>query len=224
MAAVAVIGALVVLPWWARNYAAFGTPMPGQLADNAFLTSNEQIFAWTDQPTLAGFLAQGPATILGNIAAAFWHNAVTVLLVPGNVIVVGALLTIALGWRRRRAVSGSPLVALLVYGAICFVVTSVVFPVATLWGTFEHASGPLLVAFVVLAVVGADAFVARVRQWRNWPRPNAGMAPAALAGVVGAISVVMIVFVGAQAFMREREIDAVARVVQLTPDFPTDGR
>ena len=58
---VALIGALVALPWWARNLAAFGTPMPGQLADNAFLTTNDQIFAWTNQPTLAGFLAQGPA-------------------------------------------------------------------------------------------------------------------------------------------------------------------
>ena len=221
--AVALIGALVVLPWWARNVAAFGTPMPGQLADNAFLTSNEQIFGWTDQPTLAGFLAQGPVKIVANIAAAFWNDAVTVLLVPGNVIVVAALLAIAFGWRRRRATTASPLVALLAYGTICFVVTSVVFPVATLWGTFEHAAGPLFVCFAVLAVLGADAFVARVRQWRNWPRPNAGMAPAALLTLVGAISVVMLIFASVQAFARERQIDAVARAVELTPYFPNDG-
>ena len=38
--------------------------------------------------------------------------------------------------------------------------TSLLFPVATLWGTFEHAAGPLLVGLLVAAVLGADAFVA----------------------------------------------------------------
>jgi len=220
---VAAIGALVALPWWARNYAAFGTPMPGQLADNAFLASNEQIFAWTDQPTLAAFLAQGPATILTNIAAAFWHNAFDVLLVPGNIIVVVALLTIVFGWRRRATLSGSPLWALIAYGAIAFLITSVVFPVATQWGTFEHAAGPLLVAFAVLAVLGGDAFVARVRQWRQWPRPNAGMAPAALSTVVLAMSALALVFAGAQAQSRERQLAAVVAAVNQTPGFPNDG-
>jgi 4-amino-4-deoxy-L-arabinose transferase-like glycosyltransferase len=221
--AVALIGGLVVLPWWARNYAAFGTPMPGQLADNAFLTSNEQIFAWTDQPSLSGFLAQGPATILTNIGVAFWHNAFDVLLVPGNIIVVVALLTIASGWRQRAVISGSPLWALLVYGAFAFLVTSIVFPVATQWGTFEHASGPLLIAFAVLAVLGGDAFVARVRQWRNWPRPNAGMAPAALTAVVVAMSALALVIAGAQAQTRERQLAAVVAAVNDTPGFPSDG-
>jgi hypothetical protein len=197
--------------------------MPGQVADNAFLTSNEQIFAWTDQPTLSGFLAQGPATILTNVGMALWHNAFDVLLVPGNIIVVSALLTIVLGWRMRSAVSGSPLWALLVHGAITFLITSIVFPVATQWGTFEHASGPLLLAFAVVAVLGADSFVARVRQWRNWPRPNAGMAPAALTAVVVAMSVLALLFAGAQAQARQRQLAAVVAAVNATPGFPTDG-
>jgi hypothetical protein len=53
--------------------------------------------------------------------------------------------------------------------------------VATLWGTFEHAAGPLHVGLIVAAVVGMDAFVARVRAWRSWPRSNSWLAPAALA-------------------------------------------
>ncbi len=220
---VTLIGALVVVPWWARNLAAFGAPLPGQLADNAFLTTNAQIFAWSDQPTLAGFLAQGPATIVGNIAVAAWHDAVDVLLVPSNVIMVLALLTIALGWRRRQAIAGSPLWALLVYGAVAFAVTGIVFPVATLGGTFEHASGPLLVAFAVVAILGGDAFVARVRPRRNWPRPNAGMAPAAISALVLAISALMVLFAGIQAQAREQQINAVVRAVETTQGFPNDG-
>ena len=59
----------------------------------------------------------------------------------------------------------------------------VVFPVATLWGTFLHASGPLLVGLTVCAVLGGDAAVARIRTARHWSRENAWMAPAALMAI-----------------------------------------
>ena len=115
---VAVVGALVALPWWLRNMAAFGTPLPGQLADNAFLTRNEQIFAWHDQPTLAGFLGQGPVTIATNIAAGAWHNLFDVLLLPGTVLAAVGLVTIAAA-AGGGAASSRPraLWAVLVFGA-----------------------------------------------------------------------------------------------------------
>ena len=221
--AVAVVGALVALPWWLRNIAAFGTPLPGQLAGNAFMTRNEQIFAWTDQPTLSGFLAQGPATIAANIAAGAWENFVNVLFLPGAVMVVAGLLTLAFGWRRRRPISASPLWALLVYGLVAFVATTVVFPVATLWGTFSHASGPLLVGLAVLAVIGGDAFVARVRVWRGWQRANVWMAPGALVALALTMTGLQLVLASGQATQRERQVAAAAAVVgyALAPDPST---
>lgn len=180
--AVAATAALVALPWWARNLAVFGTPLPGQVTDNMFLTRNEQIFAYTDPPTLSGFLAQGPLTILANIGGALWHDAVNVLLVGAGPVAVVGLITVgaALAGRTRLARRG-PLAMLLLSGVITFAATSVLFPVATLWGTFAHAAGPLHVGLIVAAVVGMDAFVARVRAWRSWPRSNSWLAPAALA-------------------------------------------
>ncbi len=218
--AVAAVAALVALPWWLRNIAAFGTPLPGQLADNAFMTRNEQIFAWTDQPTLSGFLAQGPATILANIGAGAWHNVVDVLLLPGTVIAAVGLLTLVLGWRKRKPLSASPLWALLVYGLVALVVTSLVFPVATLWGTFSHASGPLLVGLAVLAVVGGDAFVARVRVWRGWQRANVWMAPGALVVLALTMTVLQLTIASSQSHQRERQVAAAAAVVShvLAPD------
>lgn len=216
--AVAAVGALVALPWWIRNASVFGTPLPGQLADNAFLTRNEQIFSFADRPTPDAFLAQGLPQIASNIGAAVWHEAVDVLLVPGSVMAGLGLLALVAGWHRRRALSGSPLAALLTYGAIAFIVTSVVFPVATLWGTFEHAAGPLLVAFAVLAVIAADAFVARVRAWRSWPRPNAWMAPAALICLVVPLTALQLGLAGAQAGARERELAAVTGAVATNAD------
>ncbi|MBA2275326.1 MAG: hypothetical protein H0W00_01325 [Chloroflexi bacterium] len=58
-----------------------------------------------------------------------------------------------------------------------FLVTSLVFPVATLWGTFAHASGPLLAGLAVAAMIGLDAVVARTGRRRNWMRANLWLGP-----------------------------------------------
>jgi 4-amino-4-deoxy-L-arabinose transferase-like glycosyltransferase len=212
--AVTVIGALIVLPWWLRNLATFGTPMPGQLAQNLFLTRNDQIFAFTDQPTLAGFLGQGPATIVSNIGAAAAHDFVDVLLIPAVVVVVVGIAAALAGWRRRLDLSGTPLAALIVYGMMAFVVTTALFPVATLWGTFAHAAGPLILALTVLAVLGADAFVARVRQWRHWSRANLWLAPAALIALSLPMTVFQLASAGQQAHDSQQQVAAAANLTR----------
>ncbi len=185
---VAAVAALVASPWWLRNMAAFGTPIPGQITDNLFLTSNEQIFAYADRPTPAGFLAQGVPQIASNVATAVWHDFVDVLLVPAAPIVaIGLVAVVALlvGARRRRGTPSTQLWrgslgGLLWTGGLTFAATSLLFPVATLWGTFEHASGPLLVGLAVAAMIGTDAFVAWLVELRGWQRKNAWLAPLAL--------------------------------------------
>lgn len=216
-ATVAALAALVALPWWARNLAVFGTPLPGQVTDNVFLTRNEQIFAYTDQPTLESFLAQGPLTVLGNIGSAVWHNAVDVLVVnAGPVAVVGLITVAAALMGRTRLPKHGPLTMLLLSGAITFVATSVLFPVATLWGTFEHAAGPLHVGLIVAAVVGMDAFVARVRAWRSWPRSNSWLAPAALA--LATLPITSLALVGAA----HAAVGDAERIHGFTGVLPTD--
>jgi len=212
--AVALMAALIALPWWLRNVAVFGTPLPGQLADNAFLTMNQQIFNYISRPSVSAFLAQGLGGITGNIGAAVWHDVVDVLVLPGNVITVVALVTVVLGWRRRATLGASPLIALLAYGTVCFTVTTLLFPVATLWGTFEHAAGPLLVAFAIVAVLGGDAFIVRVRTWRRWPRPNAGMAPAGLVALAATMAVLQLTLVSIQAGARRSQVDGVASALR----------
>jgi 4-amino-4-deoxy-L-arabinose transferase-like glycosyltransferase len=184
IAAVAAIAAVVAVPWWLRNLSVFGSPFPGQVADNVFLTRNEQIYAYLDRPSLDGFLGQGIPQMLVNVGFAFWHNFVDVLLVPAAPVVAVGLIAIGAAiWQRRQlpgAVRVGTLAVLLVSGALTYVATGVLFPVATLWGTFEHASGPLLVGLIVAAVLGGDAFVAWLVQRRDWERQNGWMAPAAL--------------------------------------------
>jgi 4-amino-4-deoxy-L-arabinose transferase-like glycosyltransferase len=214
--AVVLIGALVAVPWWLRNYSVFGTPLPGQLAQNVFLSRNEQIFAFTTQPSLSSFVAQGLPTIAGNVVAAAWHNFFSSLLIPGTVLSIGGAIALVIGRSRRRELRMTPLAALLAYGAVAFVVTSVVFPVATLWGTFDHAAGPVFVALTVAAVIGGDAFVARVRRWRGWERPNVWMAPAGLAALTLTMTLLQLGFVAAQTAARERQVEAAAATVRAT--------
>ena len=215
--AVAIVGALVASPWWLRNISVFGSPFPGQIADNVFLTTNEQIYSYLDQPTLEGFLAQGVGQIAANVGLASWHNFVDVLLVPVTAITAFGFIAVAIGVARQRALPDvarrGSLAALLISGALTFVLTSVAFPVATLWGTFEHASGPLLVGLTVAALIGGDAFVAWLVKRRDWQRQNAWLAPTALLALTVPIALFQLVAASRQAAADERTVAAISASV-----------
>jgi len=71
--------------------------------------------------------------------------------------------------------------------------------VATLWGTYAHASGPALVGLIVASALGLDAFVARVGRWRAWSRPNAWLAPLATLGLSVPVAVLSVALLAAGA-------------------------
>ncbi len=218
VAAVAAAAALVAVPWWLRNLDVFGTPFPTQIRDNLWLTSNEQIFAYLERPTFAAFAAQGPLSIAANIVAGLAYQLVDVLLVPGGPAILIGLAAVVVGsgtaLRRRssrpRAALRTPLGALLLFGSITFVVTAVLFPIATLWGTFQHAAGPLLVGLIVAAVIGGDLFVDRIGRWRSWQRNNAWLAPAALIALTLPITLVQVTGAAGQAADESRSVNQVA--------------
>ncbi len=217
LAPVVVGGLFVVGPWLARNVAVFGKPFPGQALDNALLTSTEQIFAYREQPTLDGFLAQGFPQIVHNIVAGAAHNLVDVLLVPalpvGLVGLVGAAVLL-----RRPAVRSSALGALLLSGLLIFAATSVLFPVATQSGTFQHAAGPLLVGLSVAAVLIADRSVGFVGRLRGWSRPNSWLAPLALVTLAAVLALLQVAIVAAQSDATRQRITALATAVAAQPE------
>lgn len=182
-------GLVVVTPWLLRNWLEFGSPFPGQAVENMFLLDNEDIFAFRQRPSAGAYLEQGLATIAWNPLAAAWDGLVNVLTLPA--FPVGAAGLLAIIGMRRSAVLRRPsaLLVVLVSGALIFVSTVVLFPVATLWGTFMHASGPLLVGLAVMAALGGDALLARVSAARGWQRPNVVIAPVALLVTAGLMTV-----------------------------------
>ena len=179
---VRVVGVLAVTslalfaPWAIRDWAVFGSPLPGQAASNALSITGFDIFAWHDPPTLARYLAQGAAALAGMRVDGIVHNLVSVLLLLG--IPVSAIGLVALPWQGRD-MALRPLVLLSV---VTFLVTSLVFPVATTWGTFLHAAVPVHVLLIIAALGALDAGLAALGRRFGWTRPVAWLGPLLAAG------------------------------------------
>ena len=173
-------GLLVVVPWLARNWMELGTPLPGQAIENMFLASNEDIFAFSDHADAASYLSQGLATVLFNPIEAALDGLVNVLVLPAFPVGIAGLLALVAMRRSPFLRRPTALMAVLLSGFLIFVSTVLLFPVATLWGTFMHASGPLLVGLGVVAAFGGDALLARISSLRDWEKPNVIVAPIAL--------------------------------------------
>ena len=182
----AVVAVLIFAPWAIRDWQVFGNPLPGQALANALSVTGFDIFAWQDPPTLSRYLAVGPGRLIGMRAEGIGHNLFSVLLVPGAPLsLVGIVgLPVVLRLRALRAV--------IVVGAITFLVTSLIFPVATTWGTFLHAAGPVHVLLIIAALVGLDRLIAAVGRRRVWTNPVAWLAPALT--VSGAILFTAVLF------------------------------
>ena len=133
------------------------------------------------------------------------HNVLNVMLLLGIPISIIGLL--ALPWQvRDRALR--PLV---IVGAVTFLATSLLFPVATTWGTFLHAAAPVHVLLVVSALGGLDALIAWVGAKRGWTRPVAWLG--ALLAVFGSIlfSAVMLPPTGRDGGVTARRYEVLAR-------------
>jgi hypothetical protein len=170
--AVAGIAALLVIsPWLVRSWLTFGSPLPGQAALNAFSLTGTDIFAWADRPSLARYLAAGAGELFGQRVTAFGHNLVDVLFVPGFPIsLLGLLALPSMGWAKV-------LRPLLLLSLLTFTAATLLFPVATTWGTFLHAAIPPLVLLLVAAMAGLDAAIAAIGRRRGWTRPVAWLGP-----------------------------------------------
>src|SRR5688572_33083886 len=96
---VAIAAMLLFGPFAIRNWLVFGSPLPGQAVTNAFSVTGFDIFAWNDRPTLARYLAVGPARLLDMRVEGTWHNLGSVLLLPGFPVSLIGLA--ALPWQAR---------------------------------------------------------------------------------------------------------------------------
>jgi hypothetical protein len=188
-AVLAATAAACYAPWAVRQWLVFGSPMPSQTAANAFSVSPLDIFGWSNPPpTLATYLAGGPAALLDQRVTALWHNVVDVAIIPALPWSVLGLVGAAMLWRVR------PLRLLIATAVAILAVDTLVFPVATLFGTFLHGSVPVL----ALLAIGAAHVILRVA--RAASRHAAGEMAVAVVAVVTTVGLVLATSFGSAAY------------------------
>lgn len=168
----AVVALAIFAPWMIRDWLEFGNPLPGQALANALSVTGFDIFAWNDPPTLSRYLAEGPARLLAMRVEGIGHNLLTVLLLPGLPASLVGLIALPFALRLRSVVP----VAIL--SITVFLVTSLLFPVSTTWGTYLHAAGPAHVLIIVSALLALDATIERLGRVRGWTKPVAWLGAA----------------------------------------------
>lgn len=168
LAAAALLSAaylLVMLPWFARNLAEIGTPLPLGGTAGAWFTAYDDLFRFPPGASAAEFWAAGGLPLLLRTRwEALAGNAGTFVVVEGMVLLT-PLMLVAL-WARRREVFLAPfwLAALGLHVAM-----TVVFPYPGVRGGLLHGAVALAPWWAALGVAGCDqvvAWAARRRRWR----------------------------------------------------------
>jgi cytochrome b subunit of formate dehydrogenase len=191
--ALAVVGAfaLVMAPWWLRNLATFGSAFPSAGGHTLWITTYNEQFSISADPSLGSYLGSGPAGIIGSKVATWVEVAGRVAVLLGGIF----LLPFAWGlWAERRRAELAPFIA---YFAVVFVVMGLVFTFHAPKGAFYHSAGAWLPFAMPLAVASLPGFSTAVGRW--WPflrRPAthrfllaAGLVGAAVLSAIGSVVV-----------------------------------
>ncbi len=168
---------LVMGPWFARNWWAFGTPLPSVGIRTAFLTTYDDLFAYGRPPTLESYLAWGWGAILQSKGEALllnlerlWVEGLLVFLLPFTVMGL---------WRLRRQRLLWPFFC---YLPLLFLTMTWIFTFPGMRGGLFHSGGALLPFFFAAAGPGLEEALAwavqRLRGWQMrtaWPVFSAGL-------------------------------------------------
>ncbi len=161
---------LVMVPWFIRNYAAFGSFLAPGGSKMLWLTSYDQLFSYpASQLTFAAWWQSGIAAIS---KARFWAlgiNLERTLAEQGEIFL---LPLIGLGFwhlRKDRRVQLAGLAWLLTLVAM-----TIVFPFAGARGGFFHSAAALQPVWWALAPLGIDRVIAWGSRKRGWNAAQAG--------------------------------------------------
>jgi len=161
---------LVMLPWFIRNYTAFGTPLPPGGSKMLWLTSYDQLFSYpASQITLSAWWQSGLQAILRVRIWSLGLNLSNMLSVQGAVFL---LPLIGLGlWHlhndRRVQLAG-------LAWLVTLVVMTIVFPFAGARGGFFHSGAALQTVWWALAPLGLDRVIVWGTRKRGWNATQAG--------------------------------------------------
>lgn len=178
---------LVLAPWLARNLAVFDAAFPSAGGHTLWITSYNEQFTISADPSVAAYLAWGPVNILGSKLASWGELAGRTAVLLGGFFVLPFVYGL---WHERRRAQLAPF---LVYFVVMFVVMGGVFTFHAPKGAFYHSAPAWLPFAIPLAVASvAPASIAAGRAWPFLRRPAthrfllvAGMAGALALSVIG---------------------------------------
>lgn len=161
--------ALIMGPWFVRNWLSFGTPLADSGIKTLFLTTYDDVFAYDRPLTLESYLDWGWSAILRSKVQALvvnlqrlWLEALLIALLPFS----------ALGlWNLRRERLIWPF---LVYAPLLFVTMTFLFTLPGTRGGLFHSASALLPFLFAAAGPGLEiALRWAARRLRGWHAPRA---------------------------------------------------
>ncbi len=171
---------LVLAPWLARDLAVFGAPFPSAGGHTLWITTYNEQFSISHDPSPATYFASGIGTVVGSKLAA-WGE-----LVGRVAVLMGGLFVLPFAWglwaeRRRRE-----LAPFLIYFLVVFVAMGLVFTFHAPKGAFYHSAGAWLPFALPLAVASLAGLSNAVGRWWPFLRRPATHRFLLVAGLVGA--------------------------------------
>ena len=153
--------ALVMTPWWLRNLAEFGAAFPSAGGHTLWITTYNQQFSITADPSPGAYLASGPATVIGARLATWVELAGRTTVLLGGLFVLPFVYGL---WAERRRTELAPFVA---YFVVVFVAMGLVFTFHAPKGAFYHSAAAWLPFGLPLAVASLPASATAAGRW--WP-------------------------------------------------------
>jgi hypothetical protein len=156
----AVAFALIATPWLIRNFLTFGTPLPTSPLSQVWLSDYTETFNYLSHPTLQTWLAQGWEVLLGQRFEALMHNGRVFLLdtFPWGLLALPGL------WLLRREWLFFPS---LIYGLLLFFGVTLVFPISSMAGAFQHSLGAWMPFLALAAIYTLQRVAQPVRKLRK---------------------------------------------------------
>ncbi|HKF84176.1 MAG TPA: hypothetical protein VKB30_00215, partial [Candidatus Limnocylindrales bacterium] len=133
------------------------------------------------------------------------HNLVNVLLLLG--IPVSLIGLVAPPWQGRD----TALRPVLLVSLLTFLATSLLFPVATTWGTFLHAAAPAHVLLLISGLGALDGGIARLGRRLGWTKPVAWLGALLAVFASSLFTVALLPSFGGGARGTERQYEVLAR-------------
>ena len=157
----------VMAPWLARNLATFGSAFPSAGGHTLWITSYNEQFSISANPTLASYLDWGLVNIIGSKLAAWWEIGWRTVVLLGGIF--GFFFFAGL-WRERRRAAVAPFEA---YWVAMFVAMGAIFTFHAPHGAYYHSAAAWLPFALPMAVAATGpALTTMGRAWGFLRRPQ----------------------------------------------------